>query len=470
MAGENQFQKKQLIGMVSAVIIYLIFHFVLPVPEGLERPALCAFGILLACIALWVTEALPLFVTVIIVMVMLPVGGILPVGQFSSTFMTPVIFFVFVAYGISAAFAATPIPYRMINFFLNWSGSNSKKVIYAFVFCCAVMSAIISNIAATALLMGLALSLMKANGNPEPGTTNLGRALLIGIPGAAQIGGMATPVGNSLNVLAMTMIEQGTGIRVTFLDWCILGIPFAIIAAIFLGWWLSFLFKPEPITEEAIAEVKKQVSGFGKLQPQEKKVIIWLLVTFAFWLSSTWFPALNIFIVGMVSLAVAFLPGVNLLNGKKLMDSISWDVIMMIGGIQALAMGIVSTGGATWLVNLTFAGADAWPMFVVLLILAAITAFLHIIIPTGPPVVALTVPPFLAIAAMTGVDPATLCLIVGTFAGIELVFPLDSIPLITYGEGYYSMSDMAKYGIVPTAVLCLMCATIFPFLAGLIGF
>lgn len=108
----------------------------------------------------------------------------------------------------------------------------------------------------------------------------------------------------------------------------------------------------------------------------------------------------------MISLTVAFLPGVNLLNGKKLMDAISWDVIMMIGGIQALA----------------------------------------------------------------GVDPETLCLIVGVFAGIELVFPLDSIPLITYGEGYYTMTDMAKYGIVPTAVLCLMCATILPFIAGLIGF
>jgi di/tricarboxylate transporter len=119
---------------------------------------------------------------------------------------------------------------------------------------------------------------------------------------------------------------------------------------------------------------------------------------------------------------------------------------------------------------MTFAGADTWPLFGVLFILAAITAFLHIIIPTGPPVVALTVPPFLAVAAMTGVDPATLCLIVGVFAGIELVFPLDSIPLITYGEGYYSMTDMAKYGVFPTIVLCVMCATIFPFIAGLIGY
>lgn len=470
MTGVNRFQKKQIIGMISAVVIYLFFHFVLPVPAGLERPALCAFGILLACIALWVTEALPLFVTVIIVMVMLPVGGILPVGQFYTTFMTPVIFFVFVAYGISTAFASTPIPYRMINFFLNWSGSNSKKVIFAFVLCSAAMSAIISNIAATALLMGIALSLMKANGNPTPGTSNLGKALFIGIPGAAQIGGVATPVGNSLNVLAMTMIEQGTGVRITFLDWMTLGVPFSLIAAFLLAWWLCFMFKPEPIIEEAIDEVKKQVSGFGKLQIQEKKVIVWLAVTFAFWLSSTWFPIFNIFIVGMISLTVAFLPGVNLLNGKKLMNTISWDVIMMIGGIQALAMGIVSTGGATWLVNITFAGAENWPLFVVLLILAAITAFLHIIIPTGPPVVALTVPPFLAIAAMTGVDPLTLCLIVGVFAGIELVFPLDSIPLITYGEGYYTMTDMAKYGVVPTLVLCVMCATILPFIAGLIGY
>ncbi|MEM5817257.1 MAG: transporter, partial [Desulfitobacterium hafniense] len=52
---------------------------------------------------------------------------------------------------------------------------------------------------------------------------------------------------------------------------------------------------------------------------------------------------------------------------------------------------------------------------------------------------------------------------------ITFLLPLDCVPLITYGKGYYKMVDMVKAGIIPTIAVILVSAFILPPLGALIG-
>lgn len=461
---------RKLICVIVAAAIYLAFQFLVPVPEGLERPAIASVGILIACIVLWVSEALPLIITVVVILIMLPVSGIIPLSQVYSLCGTSVMFFCLVSFGLSAAISATPIPYRAADLLFKVCKNNPRKLVCGFTLCSSVISMVLSNLAACAIFAGLAITILKANGNPKPGSTNLGKALMIGISIGAAMGGFATPVGNSLNILAMEMINEYMGVRVTFLDWMIVGLPLSLIMTLFIGWFVCKMFPPEEVSQGAIDLVRKETEQCGKVKPSEIKFAIWFAVMFVFWLASTWFASINLIVVGLIGLVVAFIPKIDIIDIKAFHKEVSWDVVFMIGGVQALATGLINTGMADWFVNTVLGGVTAWPMVAILLVMAAVVALLHIAIPVGPPVASISLPVLMALALATGVDAGTVAMIVAMHAGVTMILPIDSIALITYTKGYYTMSEFAKFGVIPTLVLIAVSAIAVPPLFALLGY
>ena len=81
----------------------------------------------------------------------------------------------------------------------------------------ALLSSVMSNVPVTVLFLGLAQPVLKAVG-AKPGSSRLGKCLMIGIPFAAVNGGMATPAGSSFNVLAMGVFESIAGKPLTFIQ------------------------------------------------------------------------------------------------------------------------------------------------------------------------------------------------------------------------------------------------------------
>lgn len=81
IASAPKFETKKFVGIIIAALIFLFFQFVCPVPEGLERTAMSAAGILISCIILWVTEAIPFIVTVVLIYFLIPMSGVIPVSD-----------------------------------------------------------------------------------------------------------------------------------------------------------------------------------------------------------------------------------------------------------------------------------------------------------------------------------------------------------------------------------------------------
>jgi sodium-dependent dicarboxylate transporter 2/3/5 len=464
------FSLKGLIACILAIGLCLLFQFVVPVPTGLERPAISVVGLLLACVVLWVAEAVPFIVTVIFILVMLPVIGVTPITDVYKNFGVSTVFFCLVSFGLSAAITMTPVPKRVAYNIFKFSKTNPKKLVMSFAFCTTIISMFVSDLAACAVFASLAIAVLKANGDPKPGTSNLGKALLCAVAGGAAIGGIGTPIGNSLNILSISMVEQFMNVRVTFVAWCVMAIPIAISVTLFIGWWACKVFPPETVSQEAIDTVREEVAGAGKFSFHEWKLFVWFTVMLAFWIASTWIPQINMIVVGLIGICIAFIPGVNLLERKHYYSSIGWDVVFMIGGVSALATGLVGTGVAQWFVELVFSGATAWPMIIVLILIALIFVVLHILIPVGPPVVSIAMPVCTAIALLVGVSGAPIALIGGILGGVTMVIPVDAIMLISYEKGYYKMTEFMKFGIPSMIVLTALTVAVLPILAPLLGY
>ena len=94
----------------------------------------------------------------------------------------------------------------------------------------ALLSLIISNSTACAVMVAVALKMLKGAGS-VPGQSNLGRAFMIGIAFSANIGSMGTP-GNALTI---ALLRDLTDIHVSFLAWMAFALP-VIAALIPLAW------------------------------------------------------------------------------------------------------------------------------------------------------------------------------------------------------------------------------------------
>lgn len=71
----------------------------------------------------------------------------------------------------------------------------------------ALLSSIMSDVPACAIFMAIGIGILN-KAKVVPGQSQFGKALMMGIPIAALIGGIATPAGSSINVLALDLFAS----------------------------------------------------------------------------------------------------------------------------------------------------------------------------------------------------------------------------------------------------------------------
>lgn len=464
-----KFETKKLVGILIAAVIYLFFQFACPVPSGLERAAMSAAGILIACIILWVTEAVPFIVTVVLIFFLIPMSGVIPMSDIYTTASMQVPIYCLFVFAVSGAVMSTPIPMRAAKAALKFAGNNTTKLIITFGLVTGILSMFISDLAAAAIFIGIGLAIVEANGGVK-GKSGLAKALTLTVGACAAIGGIGTPLGNSLNMLSISMVDQFMGVKVTFFNWCVICVPLAIIGCLLASFYVTKVFKIEPITNEAIEAVSKQTADFGKLSAHEIKLIVWFVLCFGLNMASSWIPSINSMMVCFIFTFIAFIPGISLLNKEQYYKSIAWEIIMMIIGVGIISTALVKTGLATWFVNTVLAGAAAWPFFLVVFVMCFITFILHIAIPVGPPCCSVAVPLLCALAAITGVNPAVIAAIGGVYGGVTTVLPIDSIQMICYEKGWISMGEWVKKAWVSTFILVVVGTFYLPAITALLGY
>jgi len=431
-----------LVAALGAVAVLL-----LPAPAGLSVEGKSMAAIFLVALVLWATEAIPIAVTSLLVIILQPVLGVEDLRTAFNTFISPVFFFVLAMFCIAQAFISSGLDRRFALWLLALAGADSRRVVLAFMVGTAGISTIISDVPACAIFMAVALGLLKQIGI-TPGDSRLGKAIMIGIPIAALIGGVGTPAGSSINILGIHFIEEYGKVRVPFLHWMAIGIPMVLILVPIAWWVLVRCHPPEMKRIAEIATLTNQRVSVGRLKAQEKKVIGILSVLIVLWILSTWVTQLDIVLIGLAGAVTMFLPGVGLLTWKEVERATGWDALLMIGGVTSLGAASVKTGLAKWLVDSSIGGIQDWHALWIVALISAFTVIIHLVLPIGPVVNAVLIPPIALLALSTGQSPVLYALPVAFSASCAFLLPLDAVSLITYAKGYYRMVDMLIPGTI----------------------
>ncbi len=269
-----------------------------------------------------------------------------------------------------------------------------------------------------------------------------GRAFMIGIPVASMIGGMMTPAGSSINLLAIGLLEDFTGATISFIQWMAIGIPLTVLA-LPVAWWLIVkVYKPVELPQSAVRGFGETLDVPPKMGSKEIKVLVIMAVMMVFWVLSSWIRSINVMVVALLGCTAMFLPGIQVLEIKKFLRENSWDSFFLNGAVLSLGAAMVTNGVSAWIGTLMPSLQLSLPLLIAFT--AVLVFVLLILIPVAPSLVTIMTPPLIALATAAGVSPTVIIMALALCACNCYLLPLDTVTLLTYGTGYYSMTDMAK--------------------------
>lgn len=421
--------KKLITILLSAILGYVVY--LLPIPD-LPTGGRITLGILVIGAILWITEAIPLYSTALVVLflelIFLARVIEVPIRTFISPFFDPVILLFLGGFALSAGLSKYGLDEIFTQAIVSRVGNSPRKILLGIMAVVAFLSMWMSNTAATVLGMSLAILIVKNLEAKDP----FSLAMVLGVPFAASIGGMATPIGTPPNAIAISILKA-KGIELSFLRWMSVGLPLVIILFLFTYWILITFFKPKAQT------VELKISTSKKLNKTQIIALVTFLITITFWLTGEWHkydPA-----VGALIPAIVF-TGLGILNRDDL-EQLGWDVLLLIGGGLSLGVAIEKSGLSQWVVSQA-SGLQLNPMMVFIffaLFAIILTTFISntvtasLIIPIGISVVS--------------TEPASIAIIIALSASIAMILPISTPPnAIAYSSGLMKVKDMAKIGTI----------------------
>lgn len=494
----------RLAGLLAALLVWLA----LDGAEGLSAEAryVAAVGTLMA--VWWMTEAIPLAVTSLLPIVLMPMFTELTVAETTAPYASSIVFLFLGGFLIAIAMEKWNLHQRIALLTLRRVGTAPRQIVLGLMLATGFLSMWVSNTATTLMMLPIGMSVIalvsdRANPNPadhsggklshRPGQVDLapdenirrfGICLMLAIAWSASMGGLGTLLGSPPNAIIAGYAAAELGIQIGFLDWMLLGVPTAL-TFILLGWVLMtrLLYRFE--LDEVPGGLEMIDGAIEKLGPvsQGEKVVTLVFICAAFlWvapglLSSIpglaselgWFGQMNDTAVAVAAgVAMFVLPGRGrremVLNWKDAEDGLPWGVLLLFGGGLSLASAVAATGLDGWF-GMQVTGLGTLPT--VLLIAAVVAIILFLTEVTSNTATAATFIPILGgVALGIGADPMALLIPAAFAATCAFMLPVGTPPnAIVFSTGAVTIVQMARGGFVLNLVGILL-ITLFCYLLG----
>lgn len=465
----KEFSKVKMAAIVLSVLSGVVVSVTQP-PAGLSIVGWKVLGIIFSMVILWITEAIPIGITSLLPIVLCPLLGLAGRAPGKGTgincwegMASPASVMVIGMFFLSAAMVKWNLHKRIALTIIAMLAGKPKNILFGFIVATGVISAFMSNTTCVAMMLPLALALLTQMGE-KPGS-KFGMALILGLPYASSIGGIATSIGSGTNIASMSLINKMNNIELGFVDWLLIGGPFSVIMIPLLWVLLCYLFKVTNKNYTDTDIIRKELAQLGPLRGGEKIMFIYFIIAtlclvLRKFIIAPFFPLMgdeNLFIV--IGFLLFIVP-VELKKGIFLMDlktarGISWDTYLLIAGGLTMGSMFQKAGIAKWLAgHMDFMAG--WSNLTMMITLMLIVAFLSEL--CSNIIVALAFLPVVHTMALNfGYNPLFLQFAVALSASFAFMLPSGTPPnALAYGSGYFEVKDLAKTGFWLQLVCCIV--------------
>jgi sodium-dependent dicarboxylate transporter 2/3/5 len=437
--------RKPVLTAVGALIYWAVIS--LPLPAGLSPQGQKALGVFALCVFFWVLNVLPLMITSLLAIILLPLSGVMQSSQAYALFGNEAVFFILGAFILAACLMKSGLSTRIALSILHRFGHTPRQLLLTIFLLNVVMAFFMSEHAVAAMNFPIVVEIVSVLGLQRQ-RSNYARGLFLAMAWGSSIGGIATLLGGARAPLALGILREATGQSFSFLEWTLLAMPLVLVLLV-VGYQIILRFFPIDIetVQAADSALNARWLKLGRPSYDEWAIGFVTLATLVAWMiGGEEFGLANIALAAVVVLFV-----LRVVSWRDIERYVNWGVLLMYGGAIALGAAINKSGAAGWLAHVTISQWASSPVMVVLM--TSLVSILLTEAMSHSAVVALLMPVSIGVAHEFGIDPRIMAPIVALPAGLAFTLPIGTpANAIAFSSGYLRIRDL----LLPGALLELI--------------
>lgn len=401
-------------------------------------PAVIGLLILILCVALFLTEWIPNYITACLGCTLMVLSGVCTFDEAFSSFSNSIVVLMVGAMVVGVAMFDTGAAQLIGRKVIHWSRGSGRRFILIGGIVGGVLSMFLANTAVIAAFLPIIDSVCRSS--PEISRKDL----TLPIACAAMYGGASTLIGCTPQLTANGLMDQLVGIQMGMWDLTRPGIALMILYLLyiqFIGYrrgrkiWGSRPEKEMSLNKEDISFVMEE--GYDKKKLVIMLVIVALMVVFYIgaWISTT-----------MTAVCAALLCILlKCCKVENIIKQMNWDTILFLGGCLGLANGLTASGAGELITNLMagLIGNVVNPMFL-FAVLVLLTMFISQFI-TNSTAIIITLPVALSLCTAYGFHYMPFCLGITFGASVACSTPLAASQIAMTQVAGYKFSDYFHY-------------------------
>ncbi|AJS60637.1 SLC13 family permease [Paenibacillus sp. IHBB 10380] len=443
-------------GVPLAVIIALLLFF-MPTPEGMSLEAQRAIAIFTGALILWITTPIPIYLTSIIAILLLPLVGAVEDQEVAfGTLGFDVIWLMVAAFILTAAMIKSNLGRRLSLWMITKFGKTPKMTLFLLIVINFVLAFFVPSTTARATLMVPICLILLEVYKAIPGESKLGKVMMLQGVQADALATSGVMTATSGNIIAVGFINEQAGGNIGYMDWLLASMPTAIITMLitfFIGLKL-FPIKGESNFDNARDTLKDELKKLGAFSLDEKKAVTIFLLTVFLWATgdyhNAWFGfELSTEQTAVLGALLCLLPRIGLLTWKE--TNIKWELMIFAAGAYAVGNALDKSGGAEWIIGkvVVALGMEHMNHVLVYVVVVFLSMYSHLIFTSKTVRVTILIPAFIALAKTLGIDPVPLALAAAMTMTYTITLPPHSkVNTIYFGTGYFTVLDQVKYAVI----------------------
>ncbi len=327
-----------------------ISFFYIPSPDGLSSPGHRTLIIVIVALILIISESIPLPAVAILILIMQVILGVDTADGVASSFMSDAVFFIMGSLMLAVAIVYQGLDKRLAIGVINITGNKTWRIVLGILGISAILSSFIGEHTVAAMMLPVALALIRNSGLDTDQSTNLSTLLLFSIAYGCAIGSIGTPSGGGRNVIMIGYLSEFDIANISYLDWMKFSYPMLLLEIPIAASILWFTFTPsQKIMDSAVRKLKVQVAKTGELTVNQLLAISIFIVVFIGWVFLS--PVIGL---GIVALSGVFLYlSFGLIEWQEINKNTNWGVILLFGAAISLGIQMKETGAALWVAEFT---------------------------------------------------------------------------------------------------------------------
>ncbi len=476
-------------GPILALVAFILFAFIIKLPflysinpeelvsesakQAYEKFGSAVFirnnefmlAIFAASIILWMTQAIPNYLTSLMLIIALVLTGVLSENTAYAQLGHPVMWLNIMSFILASMLVVTGLAKRFALWLIIKFGKNASTIFISFIVINLVLSAFISATTAKAAILLPIFMVIAAIYGAVGGENrnNFGRNIVLQNLLNINIGAGAFVTGSGANLLAAALIGGAIGGKIYFSNWMLAMFPI-MLGLMFVGYLLAmkvfFPLSPEerlPHIEGGMESLKNEYEKLGPLSFLEIKSAIIFIVILALWATDN-IHGISATAVAFAGAIVALLPRIGIVKWNDV--DIPWHLMLFSAGAYTLGAGLDITDLPSISVNAVFdhLGIGKHTSFWLLyMILTAVMIFSALIFQSKTMRAMIFIPIAIGVANRFGYNVVSLALPVAFMIEHVYVLPFNSKPAaLLYETDHYSLTDTFKFGFTLMVIAWLL--------------